>query len=99
MTRHRVVVWPRLRRVGGRMLHDWLAITIGRTIFTWRELAEEELEHELEHVRQWDRHGIAFPFRYLGASMTARRSGKRWYHDNRFEEEARTAASRPRQHV
>jgi hypothetical protein len=94
MTRHRVVVWPWLRRVGGRVLTDWLAITIGRTIFTWRELQAEELEHELEHVRQWERHGVIFPLRYARASLAARRSGKRWYHDNTFEAEARTAAAR-----
>lgn len=92
--RHRVVVWPWSRRVGGLFLHDWLAITIGGTIVAWRALRDEELEHELEHVRQWDHHGVTFPFRYVGASFAARRSGKRWYDDNRFEVDARAAVTR-----
>ena len=94
MTRHRLVVWPWLRLVGGIALHDWLAITIGRTIFSWRPLRPDELEHELEHVRQWGRLGPALPVAYLAESFRARRAGKRWYHDNRFEADARAAASR-----
>jgi hypothetical protein len=92
--RHRVAVWPWTRRVGGLFLRDWLAITIGGTIVAWRALSDDELAHELEHVRQWRRHGVTFPIRYLGASAAARRSGKRWYHDNRFEVEARASARR-----
>lgn len=93
MTRHRVVVLPWLRLLGGLVVDRWLAITIGRTIFAWRRLTDVELEHELEHVRQWARHGILFPFVYLAESLRARRAGKRWYADNRFEAEARKAAS------
>jgi hypothetical protein len=92
--RHRVVIVPWSRRIGGIVLRDWLAITLGRTIFAWRGLGTEELEHELAHVRQWQRHGITFPVRYLAASVRARRSGKRWYADNRFEVEAREAVAR-----
>jgi hypothetical protein len=94
--RHRVVVWGWTRRLGGLALRDWLAITLGGTIVAWRALEDEELEHELEHVRQWRRHGVTFPVRYLAASIGARRAGKRWYADNRFEIEAREAASRAR---
>ena len=94
MTRHRVHVWPWLRLPGSILLRDWLAITIGRRIFAWRRMTDEELEHELEHVRQWTRLGWAFPIAYLVASMTARRAGKRWYLDNRYEREARDAAKR-----
>ena len=74
------------------LLRDWLAITIGEAIFAWRPLRDDELEHELEHVRQWRRHGALFPMRYFGASVGAKRAGKLWYHDNRFEVEAREAA-------
>lgn len=94
MTSHRVVVLPWLRPLGRLLLPDWLAITLGGTILAWRPLDHRELEHELEHVRQWRRHGIIFPIVYLAESARARRSGRRWYHDNRFEEEARKAASR-----
>ena len=92
MTPHRVVVLPWLRRFGAILMRDWLAITIGGTIFAWRAMNEKELEHELEHVRQWRRLGLRFPVAYLAESLRARRAGKRWYHDNRFEAEARTAA-------
>jgi hypothetical protein len=94
VTPHRVVVWPWLRGIGSRWLRDWLAITIGTTIFAWRPLTEVELEHELEHVRQWRAFGLRFPIAYLAASVQARREGKRWYADNRFEADARAAAAR-----
>ncbi len=94
MTDHRVIVWPWLRVIGSLLVKDWLAITIGRRIFAWRPLERAELEHELAHVQQWARHGVTFPFVYLADSLRARRTGKRWYHDNRFEREAREVASR-----
>lgn len=92
MTAYRLHVWPWLRRPGTLVLPDWLAITIGRRIFTWRALTGPELEHELEHARQWARHGFVFPIAYLAESLRVRRAGKRWYHDNRFERQARAAA-------
>jgi hypothetical protein len=95
-TKYRVHVWPWLRVIGRLILGNWLAITIGREIFSWRALTASELEHELEHVRQWRRYGWAFPVVYLASSIGARRAGKRWYHDNRFEVEARAAAGRLR---
>lgn len=92
MTRHRLVVVPALRRFGGRfLLSDWLAITIGRHIVAWRELSPAELAHEVEHVRQWRRHGALFAVRYGLASLRAVRTGGHWYRDNRFEREARDA--------
>lgn len=94
MPRHRVHVWPLLRLPGRLILRDWLAITLGRDIFAWRQLSETELAHELQHVRQWQRHGLLFPLVYVAAALRARRGGKRWYHDNKFEEEAREAAKR-----
>lgn len=94
MTPHRLHVWPWLRRPGTAVLSDWLAITIGSRIFAWRALSDAELEHELEHARQWARHGIAFPIAYVAESLRVRRTGKRWYNDNRFEQEAREAAKR-----
>jgi hypothetical protein len=91
---HRLHVWPWLRLLGSLVLHDWLAITVGRHILAWRPLSERELAHELEHVRQWARHGWPFPLAYALAALRARRAGRRWYHDNRFEVEARAAADR-----
>ena len=100
MTRHRVHVWPWLRLPGSLVLRDWLAITLGHHVLAWRPLTERELAHELAHVRQWARYGLAFPIAYLLAALRAKRAGRRWYHDNRFELDARAAAdqagTRPR---
>jgi len=94
---HRVHVHPALRGIGSRLLlADWLAITIGRHVFTWRPLAPDELAHELEHVRQWDRYGTRFAARYLRASFRSWRAGDGWYRGNTFEIAARAAASRSR---
>ena len=86
---HRVHVWPWLRRVGRVALKDWLAITLGRHIFSWRTMTDAELRHELVHVAQWGRHGWRLPVAYLAASLRARRGGRHWYRDNPFEREAR----------
>ena len=88
---HRVHVMPRLQRIGGRLLPDWLAITLGRDIFAWRELSPSELRHELQHVRQWGRYKVIFPVVYLSASVAAFVTGRGWYRGNRFEVEARAA--------
>ena len=85
---------PWLRPLGRRVLPNWLAITIGRHIYAWRRMSPEELAHELTHVRQWQRHGWRFPIAYFADSIRARRLGRRWYHDNRFEVEARKEAAR-----
>lgn len=98
MKRPSVHVVPWLRPIGGRVIPNWLAITIGRHIFAWRSLTDVELEHELEHARQWARIGWAFPLAYLADSVRVRRRGGRWYDDNRFEREARAAAAGRQQH-
>jgi hypothetical protein len=92
--RHQVHVLPWLRPLGRLLVRDWLAITLGRHILAWRDLNAVELGHELEHVRQWRRHGLVFPFLYLGASLVAILRGGRWYRDNRFEVAARDASAR-----
>ena len=92
----RLYVRPALRRIGDRLLvRGWLAITIGRSIVTWRVLDSVELAHEFEHVRQWQRHGAAgYVARYALASLRAVLAGGDWYRDNAFEREAREAAPR-----
>lgn len=89
---HRVHVWPWTRRLGARFLPSWLAISLGRHVIAWRQLDKTELAHELEHVRQWQEHGWSFPLTYFAASLQARRAGKHWYRDNRFETAARRSA-------
>lgn len=93
---HRIHVWPWTRRLGRRVLPSWLAISLGHHVVAWRDLDDGELAHELEHVRQWRRHGWAFPIAYLAASLRARRARKHWYRDNPFEVAAREAARRDR---
>jgi hypothetical protein len=85
-------VVPWLRRVGGLVLPNWLAITIGRDVFAWRPLTDRELRHELTHVAQWKRYGWTLAPRYALASWRAWRAGEGWYRGNRFEVEARAAA-------
>jgi hypothetical protein len=96
MTPHRVVVWPWLRRPGSLLVRDWLAITVGHRILAWRPMTDAELAHELEHVRQWARHGAWFAVVYAAAALGARRGGGHWYRDNPFEIAAREAVSRTR---
>jgi hypothetical protein len=93
--RVRVLVRPALRPIGERLLvRGWLAITLRRTIVSWRPLEPAELAHELVHVRQWERLGTAgFLVRYLAASLAAVRHGGDWYRDNALEREAREASA------
>ena len=91
--RHRVRVWPWTRRFGRLVIPNWLAFTLGRTIVAWRDLNDQELEHELEHVRQWARLGLRLPIAYLAEALRIRRRGGHWYRDNHFEVEARNAAA------
>lgn len=97
--RHRLHVLPWLRRPGGLFLADWLAITIGRDILSWRQLDAVELAHELEHVRQWNRYGLPFAARYQRASFRSWRAGTGWYRGNRFEVAARAAADREQERL
>ena len=93
MIRVRLLVRPSLRRVGALLLPNWLAITVGRTIVSWRRLDPPELAHELEHVRQWRRYGpVGFVLRYVAASLRTWLTGGDWYRDNGFEQAAREAA-------
>ena len=92
LIRHRLLVIPWIRPLAQRfILPDWLAITIGRLIISWRPLDAVELAHELTHVRQWQRHGFLFIARYLAASRKAAKAGLDRYRENEFEIEARAA--------
>jgi hypothetical protein len=86
-------VRPSLRRVGRLLLPDWLAVTLGRTVVSWRRLDHAERAHELCHVRQWEAVGRwLYPLSYAQASLRAWRQGGHWYRDNPYEVEARAAA-------
>jgi hypothetical protein len=94
--RYRQHVHPILRRPGKLLLRNWLAITLGGHIWSWRPLDAAELAHEVVHVEQWARHGWRYPLRYWWASVTAMRSRRSWYWDNEFERAARAAADKVR---
>ena len=76
--------WP--RRLGWR----YRAITFGHVVLCVDEADQELLDHELVHVRQYERWGPLFVPVYLIASAIARLRGGRAYADNRFEVAARS---------
>jgi hypothetical protein len=95
LPRYRSIVIPWLRVPAQRfILPNWLAITIGPFIFSWRPLDEIELAHEVQHVRQWLRYGLGYVPRYFAASNAAVKAGGDRYWDNAFEIEARAAAEK-----
>ena len=98
MPRYRSIIIPWLKPFGQRfILKNWLAITIGPLIVSWRTLDGVELAHEVQHVRQWSKHGPMYVVRYLAASRAAVKGGGDSYLDNEFEVEARAAGERARQ--
>jgi hypothetical protein len=79
---------PALGGLLGRMNGPAAAVTLGRTVVLHPEvrLSRRLLVHELTHVRQW-REDRLFPVRYALESL------RRGYWNNRYEIEAREAAS------
>jgi hypothetical protein len=85
---------------------DWMpfiagaaALTLGHVILGRDEATVEDgLEHELVHVRQYERWGPFFVPAYLLCSAALRLRGKHPYYDNPFEREAYLAvrSRRPR---
>ncbi len=75
--------WP--RRLGWR----YRAITFGHVVLSVDELDEDTMQHELVHVRQYERWGPVFVPAYLAASALARARGGHHYLDNAFERQAR----------
>lgn len=69
------------------------AITLGHVVLarTAADLARSH-QHELVHVRQYERWGPLFPPLYLLASFAALLRGGHPYLDNHFEQEARRLA-------
>jgi hypothetical protein len=66
-----------------------LAMTLGHTVLGQTEAALDiSREHELVHVRQFERWGIFFGPAYLGSSLALWLMGRRPYRDNPFEREA-----------
>jgi hypothetical protein len=66
-----------------------LALTLGHTVLGQTDAALDiSREHELVHVRQFERWGLLFGPAYLLASLYLWIAGRRPYRDNPFEREA-----------
>ncbi len=84
-------------RVGRYLDHGAMPIraqTLGRYVFAREPLSPEVVEHELEHVRQWERLGPLFLPAYLGSSASALMRRRHPYWTNRFEVAARRREAR-----
>ncbi|MFP5353253.1 MAG: hypothetical protein ACLGIB_11925 [Actinomycetota bacterium] len=75
--------WPRL--LGWR----YRAVTFGHVVLSIDELDPDTMQHELVHVRQYERWGPLFIPLYALASVVARLRGGHHYRDNPFEVAAR----------
>lgn len=75
--------WP--RRLGWR----YRAITFGHVVLCVDDIDERLLEHELVHVRQYERWGVLLWPAYAVASVSAKLRGGNAYSDNHFERQAR----------
>ena len=74
-----------LRGIGLRHFTERYWTTVGRTIYYPACVRDprahpQVIEHELVHVRQWERYGLWFNAMYFAAGQDA--------HRNRFENEA-----------
>lgn len=78
--------WP------GKLGWRYRAITFGHVVLSVDELDDVTFEHELAHVRQYERWGLAFWPAYLLSSLWAKLRGGDAYRDNAFERDARAAA-------
>lgn len=81
--------WP--RKLGWR----YRAITLGHIVLCVDDADDDLMDHELVHVRQYERWGPLFVPVYLIASLVARLRGGRAYADNHFEVAARSSAPSP----
>lgn len=80
------VAWFLSRLPGGEFV---MAITFGHVILGRTEAALDiSRDHELIHVRQYERWGPFFGPAYLGCSLWLWLRGRRGYRDNPFEREA-----------
>jgi hypothetical protein len=80
------VKWFLTRLPGGQFT---LAMTLGHVILGQTDAAMENArDHELVHVRQYERWGPLFGPAYLTCSLVLWLAGRRPYRDNPFEREA-----------
>jgi hypothetical protein len=80
------VKWLLMRFGGGQFP---LAITLGHTVLAQTAAALDiSREHELRHVRQYERWGPFMGPAYLGCALMLWLMGRKPYRDNPFEREA-----------
>lgn len=79
--------WP------GRLRWRYRAITFGHVVLSIDQLDPATLQHELVHVRQYERWGLFLLPAYAVASAWATLTGRHFYRDNRFEVLARKESS------
>lgn len=80
------VKWLLQRFPGGQFT---LAITLGHTILGQTDAALDiSRDHEMVHVRQFERWGPLMGPAYLGCSLVLWLMGRRAYYDNPFERQA-----------
>jgi hypothetical protein len=89
-----LVEHPNVGRYFGLQLIPVRAQTLGRYVFSRGPIPDHTLEHEIEHIRQWERLGPLYLPLYFGSSAVALFRGRRPYWDNRFEVAARLRADR-----
>ena len=77
--------WP------GRLGWGYRAVTLGHVVLAVDELEEPVIQHEIVHVRQFERWGPLFLLMYPLASLGAWLRGGHPYRDNLFEVQARRA--------
>jgi hypothetical protein len=66
-----------------------MALTLGHTVLGQTDAALDICrQHELVHVRQFERWGPLMGPAYLGCSLVLRLAGRRAYRDNPFERQA-----------
>ena len=66
-----------------------MALTLGHTVLGQTDAALDiSRDHEMVHVRQFERWGPLMGPAYLGCSLALWLMGRRPYHDNPFERQA-----------
>jgi hypothetical protein len=79
--------WPR------RLGFGYRAMALGHVVLCLDRADDALFEHELAHVRQYERLGPLFIMAYALASLRVMIAGGDAYRDNRFEIEARRATN------
>ncbi len=89
-----LVEHPKVGRYFGAQMMPVQAQTLGCYVFARGPIPGHTLEHEVEHIRQWQRFGPFYLPLYFGSSVFELLRRRRPYWDNAFEVAARRCADR-----